>query len=153
MRAGPTGRYLLQPVADEVTVRYKSTPTNTTTGGGHPQIEAAPSAPPGMDRYAAVVEGMDPAEGERLDAELAVTDDALVKAFALGPGGEIPPHEHPGSTNVLQVTEGEVVVTVDGEERRASAPATVVAERGAVHGAENVGDGRAVLTATFAPAP
>ena len=106
-----------------------------------------------MDRYAAAVEGMDPAEGERLDAELAVTDDALVKVFALGPGGEIPPHEHPGSTNVLHVAEGEVVVTVDGEKGRVSAPATVVAERGAVHGAENAGDGRAVLTATFAPAP
>lgn len=106
-----------------------------------------------MDRYAAAVDGMDPAEGERLDAELAVTDDTLVKTFALGPGGEIPPHEHPGSTNVLHVTEGEVVVTVDDEEARVSAPATVVVERGGTHGARNVGDGRAVLTATFAPAP
>jgi quercetin dioxygenase-like cupin family protein len=106
-----------------------------------------------MDRYAAVVDGMDPAEGERLDDELAVTDEALVKLFALGPGGEIPPHDHPGSTNVLHVCEGEVVVVVDGDEARVSAPGTVVVEPGAVHGARNEGDGRAVLTATFAPAP
>ena len=106
-----------------------------------------------MNRYAAVVDGMDPGAGERLDAELAVTDDTLVKAFALGPGGTIPPHEHPDSTNVLHVCEGDVVVTLDDEEAHVSAPGTVVAERGAVHGAENVGDGRAVLTATFAPPP
>jgi quercetin dioxygenase-like cupin family protein len=105
-----------------------------------------------MDRYAAVAE-MDPEEGERLDAELAVTDDTLVKAFALGPGGEIPPHDHPGSTNVLHVTEGEVTVVVDDDEVRVTAPGTVVVERGAVHGARNEGEGRAVLTATFAPAP
>jgi quercetin dioxygenase-like cupin family protein len=105
-----------------------------------------------MDRYAAVAE-MDPEEGERLDAELAVTGDTLVKAFALGPGGEIPPHDHPGSTNVLHVTEGEVTVVVDDDEVRVTAPGTVVVERGAVHGARNEGEGRAVLTATFAPAP
>ncbi|MFB6168242.1 MAG: cupin domain-containing protein [Haloferacaceae archaeon] len=106
-----------------------------------------------MDRYAAVVDGMDPDEGERLDAELAVTDEALVKAFALGPGGEVPPHDHPDSTNVLHVCEGEVVVVVDEAEERVSAPGTVVVDPGAVHGARNAGDGRAVLTATFAPAP
>ena len=106
-----------------------------------------------MDRYAAAVAGMDPEEGERLDAELAVTDDTLVKAFALGPGGEIPPHDHPGSTNVLHVTEGEVTVVVDDDEVRVTAPGTVVVERGAVHGARNEGEDRAVLTATFAPAP
>jgi quercetin dioxygenase-like cupin family protein len=76
-----------------------------------------------------------------------------VKAFALGPGGEIPPHDHPGSTNVLHVTEGEVTVVVDDDEVRVTAPGTVVVERGAVHGARNEGEGRAVLTATFAPAP
>jgi quercetin dioxygenase-like cupin family protein len=105
------------------------------------------------DRYAEVVPGLDPDEGERVDAELAVGDDVLVKAFALGPGGEIPPHEHPESTNVLHVTEGTVAVVVGDEETRVEAPGTVVAARGATHGARNTGDGRAVLTATFAPPP
>lgn len=106
-----------------------------------------------MDRYAAVVPDLDPEAGERLDDELAVSEDTLVKAFALGPGGEIPPHEHAGSTNVLHVLEGTVTVVVDEAETRVSAPGTVVVERGAVHGARNEGDGRAVLTATFAPPP
>jgi quercetin dioxygenase-like cupin family protein len=106
-----------------------------------------------MDSYAAVVAEMVPDEGERLDAELAVTDDTLVKAFALGPGGEIPPHEHPDSTNVLHVAEGNVTVAVDGDKTRVVAPGTVIVDRGAVHGARNEGANRAVLTATFAPAP
>lgn len=106
-----------------------------------------------MDRYAAAVSGLDPDDGERLDAELAVTEETLVKLFALGPGGAIPPHDHPGSTNVLHVTEGTVTVVVDGEETRVDAPGTVVVDPGAEHGARNEGEGRAVLTATFAPPP
>jgi quercetin dioxygenase-like cupin family protein len=106
-----------------------------------------------MDSYAAAVEGLDPAPGERLDAEAYVGADTLVKAFALGPGAAIPEHDHPESTNVLHVTAGEVTVVVDGEATRVTAPGAVVAERGAVHGVENEGDGRAVVTATFAPPP
>jgi len=32
VRTGPGGRYLLQPVADEVSVEYESTATETTGG-------------------------------------------------------------------------------------------------------------------------
>ncbi len=106
-----------------------------------------------MDRYAAVVPDLDPDDGERLDAELVVTDETLVKAFALGPDGAIPPHDHPGSTNVLHVTEGTVTVVVDGEETRVAAPGTVAVDPGTEHGARNESEGRAVLTATFAPPP
>lgn len=96
---------------------------------------------------------LDPAPGEVLDAEVAVTDGVLVKVFALGPGGAIDPHAHAGSTNVFHVLEGEVVVVQDDTEETVSAPGVVVHEPGADHGARNESDTRAVLTATFAPPP
>ncbi len=39
-----------------------------------------------------------------------MTDDVLVKAFALGPDATIDPHEHDGATNVFHVVRGEVTV-------------------------------------------
>ena len=94
-----------------------------------------------------------PDDGEVVTAELLVTDDVLVKAFALGPGAVLDPHEHGDSTNVFHVLEGTVVVTRDDEEERVSAPGVVPNERGAVHGARNETDGRAVLTASLCPLP
>ena len=106
-----------------------------------------------LDRYP----DLDPDDGEVTDAELAVTDDVLVKAFALGPGAEIDPHEHADSTNVFHVTEGTVTVVQgdddDQTEERLDAPAVVVNERGVVHGARNDGDRTAVLTASLCPMP
>jgi hypothetical protein len=68
-----------------------------------------------LDLYDDVRETLDPADGEVQTAELVVTDDVLVKAFALGPGAELEPHEHAESTNVFHVLEGSVVVARDGE--------------------------------------
>jgi quercetin dioxygenase-like cupin family protein len=82
-----------------------------------------------------------------------VTDDTLLKAFALGPGAELAPHEHPDSTNVFHVLAGTVTVLQDGEGEAVSAPGVVVHERGVEHGARNDTDEPAVLTATFAPVP
>ena len=96
---------------------------------------------------------LDPAEGEVLTEELHVSDDVLVKAFALGSGGEVEPHEHENATNVFHVLEGTVVVTRNDEEETVSAPGVVPNERGAVHGARNEGDERAVLTASLCPLP
>ena len=95
----------------------------------------------------------DPDTGEVIDGELAVTDDVLVKAFALGPDGSITPHEHDGATNVFHVVEGTVTVERDGETETVTAPAVVLNERGAVHGAHNESDERAVLTASLCPLP
>jgi quercetin dioxygenase-like cupin family protein len=106
-----------------------------------------------MDRYADLVTDLDPDVGEVLDAELAVTDDVLVKAFALGPGAELSPHDHPDSTNVFHVLEGTVTVVRDGEEVPVTAPGVVLHERGVVHGARNGTDERAVLTASLCPLP
>ena len=103
----------------------------------------------GFDRYP----HLDPADGEILDAELAVTDDVLVKAFALGPGAELSAHDHPDATNVFHVLEGTVVVVRDGSEEEISAPGVVLHERGATHGARNESDERAVLTASLGPLP
>jgi len=96
---------------------------------------------------------LDAADGEVVDAELVVADDALVKAFALGPGAELEPHEHADSANAFHVMEGEVVVVQDGAEEAVSAPGVVFHDRGVVHGARNETDELAVLTATMTPFP
>ena len=104
-----------------------------------------------LDSYAAAVAGLDPDPGEVETAELVVTDDVLVKAFVLGPDATVDPHEHADATNVFHVLEGEPTVIRDGEEEALAAPAVVENERGAVHGARNDTDDRAVLTAGIAP--
>lgn len=96
---------------------------------------------------------LDPAEDEVLTEELHTTDDVLVKAFALGPGASIDAHTHDGATNVFHVLDGRVVVTRDDEEETIVAPGVVPNERGAVHGARNESDERAVLTASLCPLP
>jgi len=94
-----------------------------------------------------------PDEGAVESGELAVTDDVLVKAFALGPDGRIEPHEHDGATNVFHVLRGTVTVERDDETETVSAPAVVLNERGQVHGAHNESEDVAVLTASLCPLP
>ena len=106
-----------------------------------------------LDSYAAAVSDLDPAPGEVETAELVVTDDVLVKAFVLGPGATVDAHEHADATNVFHVVEGEPTVVRDDEEAALAAPAVVENARGAVHGARNDTDERAVLTASIAPLP
>lgn len=96
---------------------------------------------------------LSPGPEETVSGEVALTDDALVKAFALGPGASLDPHEHPDSTNVFHVLAGTPTVIQDGEEEAVAAPGVVVNERGAVHGLRNDGEEVAVVTATFAPPP
>lgn len=96
---------------------------------------------------------LDPSPEETRSAEVALTDDVLVKVFALGPGASLPPHDHPGSTNVFHVLRGAPTVIRDDEEARVEAPGVVVNERGAVHGLQNDGDDVAVVTASFSPPP
>ncbi len=102
-----------------------------------------------LDRYI----DLDPAEGEIHTEELVAEEDVLVKAFALGPGAELSPHDHGGSTNVFHVLEGRVTVIQDEEEEEIDAPGVVLHERGVVHGARNDTDERAVLTASLCPLP
>lgn len=102
-----------------------------------------------MDRY----QDLDPDDGEVIDTELVVTDDVLVKAFALGPGAELSPHEHGDSTNVFHVVEGAVTVIQDGDEETVAAPGVVHHGRGVSHGARNDTDETAVLTASLCPMP
>jgi quercetin dioxygenase-like cupin family protein len=102
-----------------------------------------------MDRYP----DLDPDAGELVTEDLVVTDDVLVKAFALGPGAELSPHDHPDATNVFHVVEGEVVVLQDGEEASVAAPGVVLHERGVEHGARNDTEQVAVLTASLCPLP
>ncbi|WP_435075332.1 cupin domain-containing protein [Halorubrum sp. HHNYT27] len=106
-----------------------------------------------LDTYAAAVDDLDPEPGEVETAELVVTDDVLVKAFVLGPNAAVDPHEHVDATNVFHVLEGEPTVVRDDTEETLSAPAVVLNERGAVHGARNDADERAVLTASLCPLP
>jgi quercetin dioxygenase-like cupin family protein len=104
-----------------------------------------------MDRYAD--HGLDPDEGEVETGELVVTDDVLVKAFALGPGATLDPHEHGESTNVFHVLEGTVTVLRDGDEEAVAAPGVVLHERGVEHGARNDTDAVVVFTASLCPLP
>lgn len=94
-----------------------------------------------------------PEPEETLSAEVAITDDVLVKVFALGAGATVPPHDHPGSTNVFHVLAGSPVVVRDGEEEQVPAPGVVVNAPGAVHGLRNEGEEPAVVTASFSPPP
>jgi len=96
---------------------------------------------------------LDPDDGEVRDAELVVSDDVLVKAFALGPGAELSPHDHPDSTNVFHVVEGTVTVVQGDSEASIDAPGVVHHDRGVVHGARNDSGERAVLTASLCPMP
>jgi len=96
---------------------------------------------------------IEPADGQVETAELVVVDDVLVKLFALGPGAEVSPHEHPDCTNVFHLLEGEVVVTRGDTEESLSAPAVVHNERGVIHGARNESEERTLLTASLCPLP
>ena len=96
---------------------------------------------------------LQPDAGEVLDAEVAVTDDVLVKAFALGPGAELPAHEHGDSTNVFHVIRGTVTVIQDETEEPIEAPGVVLHERGVDHGARNETDDVVVFTASLCPLP
>ena len=106
-----------------------------------------------LDRYGDAVDGLEPDEGEVATAELVVTDDVLVKAFVLAPGGEIDPHEHADATNVFHVLEGDPTVIREETSETLAAPAVVPNARGDVHGARNDTDERAVLTASLCPLP
>ena len=100
-----------------------------------------------------VLETLDPDDEEVLTAELVVSDDVLVKAFALGPGAELSPHEHGDSTNVFHVLQGTVTVIQGDEEEAIAAPGVVHNDRGVVHGARNDTDAVAVFTASLCPMP
>ncbi|MBP2251403.1 quercetin dioxygenase-like cupin family protein [Halarchaeum solikamskense] len=102
-----------------------------------------------MDRYDDV--DTDAGDGEVVTTELHYSPDVLVKAFALGPGAAVDPHEHPEQTNVFHVLEGDLVVVRGDEEERVGAPAVVPFERGVPHGARNESDETAVFTATMGP--
>jgi quercetin dioxygenase-like cupin family protein len=107
-----------------------------------------------MDRYPEAA-GLTPEEGEVATAELVVTDDVLVKAFALGPGAVLDPHEHGDSTNVFHVLEGTVTVVQgdDENEERVEAPGVVLHERGVPHGARNDTEDVVRFTASLCPLP
>ncbi|RQG91727.1 cupin domain-containing protein [Natrarchaeobius halalkaliphilus] len=106
-----------------------------------------------LDCYADAIADLDPADGEIESTELVVTDDVLVKAFALGPDATLEPHEHGDSTNVFHVLEGTVTVIRDGERERIDAPGVVRHDRGVEHGAKNETDGTVVFTASLCPLP
>ena len=102
-----------------------------------------------MDRLPDVT----PEPGTIETRELVVDDDALVKAFFLGPGAELDTHDHPDSLNVFHVLAGTVTVIQEDEAEEIVAPGVVKHERGVAHGARNDTDETAVFTATLAPLP
>jgi quercetin dioxygenase-like cupin family protein len=105
------------------------------------------------ERLAEAAAELDPDDGAVETAELAVTDDVLLKAFALGPGAELDAHEHADSTNVFHVLRGTVTVLQGDDESEVDAPGVVLHERGVVHGARNDTDEPVVFTASLCPMP
>ncbi|WIV66922.1 cupin domain-containing protein [Natrialbaceae archaeon AArc-T1-2] len=106
-----------------------------------------------LERYDDAIADLEPDADQIETAEVVVTDDVLVKAFALGPGATLEPHEHPDSTNVFHVLSGTVTVLQDDEHERVSAPGVVLHERGVDHGARNDTDETVVFTASLCPLP
>ena len=106
-----------------------------------------------LDRYAPALAALDPAPREVETAELVVTDDVLVKAFALGPGATLEPHEHGNSTNVFHVLEGVATVLQGDAEETIEAPGVVLHERGVDHGARNDTEEPVVFAASLCPLP
>ncbi|MFC4357369.1 cupin domain-containing protein [Halobium salinum] len=106
-----------------------------------------------LDRLPDAEADLDPDDGAVETAELVVTDDVLVKAFALGPGAELDAHEHGDSTNVFHVLRGTVTVLQGDDEEAVEAPGVVLHERGVVHGARNDTDETVVFTASLCPLP
>lgn len=106
-----------------------------------------------FEALAAAEAALDPDEEEVATAELVVTDDVLVKAFALGPGATLSPHEHEDSTNVFHVLRGSVTVVRGDEEEVVEAPGVVRHDRGVSHGARNETDETVLFTASLCPLP
>lgn len=99
------------------------------------------------------LDALSPDDGDVETTELVVTDDVLVKLFALGPDATLDPHEHGDSTNVFHVLAGTVTVIQDDEEERVTAPGVVLHERGVAHGARNDTDETVYFTASLCPLP
>jgi len=105
------------------------------------------------DRFDSALAELDPGQGEVATAELAVEEDVLVKAFALGPEAELDAHTHADSTNVFHILQGTVTVKQGETRRRIDAPGVVLHERGVVHGARNETAETVVFTASLCPLP
>jgi quercetin dioxygenase-like cupin family protein len=99
------------------------------------------------------LDDLSPEDGAVETAEVVVTDDVLVKLFALGPGASLDPHEHGDSTNVFHVLEGTVTVLQGDEEEAVDAPGVVLHGRGVEHGARNDTDATVYFTASLCPLP
>lgn len=94
---------------------------------------------------------LEPDEGAVETAEVYYSEDMLVKAFALGPGAEVEPHEHPDQTNAFHVLCGVLRISQGRREAQIGAPGVIVHEPGVPHGARNDTDSVAIFTATMAP--
>lgn len=67
-------------------------------------------------------------------------DRLITRCFTLQPGGRIPCHRHADVEHQQLVLEGEMVVSLDGEERVAGALDCVLIPAGTAHWYENRGD-------------
>jgi quercetin dioxygenase-like cupin family protein len=105
-----------------------------------------------MQNRIQALDALDPAPGEVESTELVVTDDVLVKGFALGPGAELAPHEH-DCINVFHVLRGTVTVVQDGAIEAIRAPGVVLHDPGVSHGARNDTDDVVTFTASLCPMP
>ena len=92
----------------------------------------------------------DPVFGQHMT--FAEADGRLTVDLVLDPGGSIPNHLHPKTVEHWTLCEGEVTITVAGEDRQPAPGEVVMVEAGTPHAVRNDGTRPAILRAEVDPA-
>ena len=82
---------------------------------------------------------------------LQQTARSQTAVMTIGPGEEAGPEETHRADQIVYVVEGEAVVRVDGEERRAAAGALIMIPAGARHHVRNSGRTPLFFVTVYAP--
>jgi quercetin dioxygenase-like cupin family protein len=95
-----------------------------------------------------------PTDGEPMRSVVTESADAVVVAWYLNPGQEIPAHRHPQGqdTWTILIGSGQYYLDEAGTEKSIAAGDVVVAPTGAVHGVFNNGNEPLVFISVVSPA-
>lgn len=95
-----------------------------------------------------------PADGEPVRSVVTESKDAVVVAWYIKPGQEIPPHIHPNGQDTWTVLsgKGEYYLDKTGTKKQIVAGDVAVAHTGCVHGVFNSGDEPLVFISVVSPA-
>jgi quercetin dioxygenase-like cupin family protein len=95
-----------------------------------------------------------PTDGEPLRSVITTSPEAVIVAWYIQPGQEIPAHQHPGGQDTWTILsgQGEYYLDRDGTTRSIQAGDIVIAPTGSVHGVLNNGDEALIFISIVAPA-